>query len=66
LTPGWVSTPLSDPAAQAIGWFGFVFSYPFARCLKFVLAKTPKTGARTVVYCAVEPTLEQSQDLYFQ
>ncbi|CAF2066759.1 unnamed protein product [Rotaria magnacalcarata] len=66
LTPGWVSTSLSNPTPQAIGWFGFIFCYPLVRFLKFFMAKTPKTGASTVIFCAVEPSLEQSEDLYFQ
>ncbi|CAM2702986.1 unnamed protein product [Rotaria socialis] len=66
LTPGWVSTSLSNPTPQAIGWLGFIFCYPLVRFLKFFMAKTPKTGASTVIFCAVEPSLEQSEDLYFQ
>ncbi|CAF1375945.1 unnamed protein product [Rotaria sordida] len=65
LTPGWVSTSIQDPIGNALGIFSFIFYYPLDYCLRFVFAKTPKTGAQTIVYCAIESKLEQSQDLYF-
>jgi hypothetical protein len=34
--------------------------------MKFLFCKTPKNGAQTSVYCAIEPTLEKSKDIYFQ
>ncbi|CAF3333184.1 unnamed protein product [Rotaria socialis] len=66
LTPGWVSTSIQDPVEYGLGIFGLIFYYPLLYCLKFAFAKTAKTGAQTVIYCAVESKLEQSQDLYFE
>ncbi|CAF1000035.1 unnamed protein product [Rotaria sp. Silwood1] len=66
LTPGWLSTSHSRSSAHVISWLAFNLSYPFVRYLKFVFAKTTEIGAHTVVYCAVEPTLEKSNGLYFQ
>ncbi|CAF2512980.1 unnamed protein product [Rotaria sp. Silwood2] len=66
LTPGWFSTSLSGSSANTISWFAYSLYHPFVRCLKFVFVKTPEIGVHTVVYCAVEPTLEQSHGLYFQ
>jgi len=51
---------------EAIGFGGFLIFYPLLYLLKIAFAKTPKTGARTTIYCAVEPTLQTSTDLYFK
>lgn len=51
---------------EALGFYGFLLSYPLLRLLKIAFAKTPKTGARTTIFCAVEPALENSLDLYFE
>jgi hypothetical protein len=51
---------------EALGIYGFLLFYPILRLLKIALAKTPETGARTTIYCAVEPSLERSSDLYFE
>ncbi|CAF1432936.1 unnamed protein product [Rotaria magnacalcarata] len=66
LTPGWVSSSIQDPTAEALGWFGRIFYTPFIGLLKYAFAKTPADGACTVVYCAVEPSLEKTEDLYFE
>ncbi|CAF1446470.1 unnamed protein product [Rotaria sordida] len=66
LTPGSMPTSLSSQSAHAISSLAFILSYTFVRYVKFIFAKTPEIGAHTVVYCAVEPTLEQSHDFYFQ
>ena len=66
LNPGWVWTSIQSPMREALGFYGFLIGYPILRLFKIPFAKTPKTGARTTVYCAVEPSLERSQDLYFE
>ena len=64
--PGWVWTSIQSPMQDALGIFGFLIVYPILRLLKVALAKTPETGARTTIFCAVEPTLEQSHELHFE
>ncbi|CAF3296241.1 unnamed protein product [Rotaria socialis] len=66
LTPGWMPTSIDGRSVKAIIWLAFILSYPFVRYLKFLFTKTPEIGAHTIVYCAVEPTLEQSNHFYFQ
>lgn len=66
VTPGWVKTSIQDPIGNALGIFGFIFYYPLVSCLKFIFAKTPAIGAETIIYCAIEPKLEHSQDIYFE
>jgi hypothetical protein len=66
VNPGWVWTSIQAPMREAIGLIGFIIGYPILRLLKVAFAKTPFTGARTTIYCAVEPSLENSQDLYFE
>jgi hypothetical protein len=66
LNPGWVWNSNQLPVIQALGFYSFLFIYPFMRLIKIALAKAPKTGARTTIYCAVEPSLEQSHDVYFK
>lgn len=66
LNPGWVWTSFQDPLRPAVGTWLFLIIYPLLRIAKFILAKTPMIGARTIVYCAVEPSLERSNDLYFE
>jgi hypothetical protein len=66
LNPGWVWTSIQTPMREALGIYGFLLFYPILRLLKIALAKTPETGARTTIYCAVEPSLERSSDLYFE
>ncbi|CAF1004561.1 unnamed protein product [Adineta steineri] len=65
LNPGWVWTSIHSVLREALGFSAALLIYPILRILKVPFAKTPKTGARTTIYCAVEPTLEHSQDLYF-
>jgi NAD(P)-dependent dehydrogenase (short-subunit alcohol dehydrogenase family) len=64
--PGWVWTSFQDPLRPAVGLWLFLILYPFLRILKLILAKTPFIGARTTIYCAVEPSLEHSDELYFK
>jgi hypothetical protein len=66
LTPGWVSTTIQDPIEHSIGALLSFIYQPFTVFLKFCLTKTPRKGAETIVYCAIEPTLQQSRDVYFQ
>jgi hypothetical protein len=40
--------------------------YPFSFIIKFLFAKTPKNGAQTSVYCAIQPSLQTSKDIYFR
>ncbi|CAF3523417.1 unnamed protein product [Rotaria sp. Silwood1] len=66
LNPGWVWTSFQDPLRPAVGIWLFPIVYPLLRILKFIFAKTPYVGACTTVYCAVEPSLEQSSHLYYE
>ncbi|UJR09338.1 hypothetical protein I4U23_013581 [Adineta vaga] len=66
INPGWVWTSIQSPMREALGLFGFLIAYPILRLLKIAFAKTPETGSRTTIYCAVEPSLEKSQELYFE
>jgi hypothetical protein len=51
---------------ESVGFFTSFLYYPFIFIIKFLFAKTPKNGAQTSIYCAIEPTLQNSKDLYFQ
>ncbi len=64
--PGWVWTSIQSPMREALGFYSFLLVYPILRLLKLAFAKTLETGARTTIYCAVEPSLEHSPDLYFE
>jgi hypothetical protein len=66
VSPGWVWTWNHLLMIEAFGFYQFIFIYPFMRLIKIALAKAPKTGARTTIYCAVEPLLEHSPYLYFE
>jgi hypothetical protein len=66
VTPGWVWTSTRLSMIEAFGFYPFLIVYPILRLLKIAFAKKPKTGARTTIYCAVEPLLEHSSDLYFE
>lgn len=66
LHPGWVWTSIQSPMLDALGFCGFVLLYPLLRLFKIAFAKTPQSGARTTIFCAVDPSLERSLDLYFQ
>lgn len=66
LHPGWVWTSIQAPMREAIRFYSFVIFYPILKFLKFFLAKNSKTGAETTIYCAIEPSLEHSSDIYFK
>jgi hypothetical protein len=66
VNPGWVWTSNRLSMIEAFGFYPFLILYPILRLLKIGFAKKAKTGARTLVYCAVEPLLEHSPYLYFQ
>ena len=66
VTPGWVWTSTRLSLMEAIGFYPFLIVYPLLRILRMAFGKKPKTGARTTIYCAVEPLLENSPDLYFE
>ncbi|CAF1061104.1 unnamed protein product [Adineta steineri] len=66
VNPSWVWTSIQSPMRDAIGFIAFLICYPLLYILKFILAKTPKTGARTSIFCAVEPSLQHSHELYFE
>jgi hypothetical protein len=66
VNPGWVWTSNRLAMIEAFGFYSFLILYPILRLLKIGFGKKPKTGARTIIYCAVEPLLEQSSDLYFE
>jgi len=61
-----VSTLIKDPIEESIGFFMALLYYPLKYIMKFLFSKTPKSGAQTSIYCASEPTLEKSKDVYFQ
>ena len=66
VTPGLVSTSIKDPMEESVGLLTSFLYYPFIIILKFLCAKTPENGAQTSIYCAIEPKLQYSKDLYFQ
>lgn len=66
LTPGFVSTSIKDPMEESVGFFTSFLYYPFISIMKFLFAKTPENGAQTSIYCAIEPKLQYSKELYFQ
>ena len=66
MNPGWVWTSTRWQLIEAFGFYPFLIIYPILRFLKLCFGKKPKTGARTIIYCAVEPLLEQSSHLYFE
>ncbi|CAF3074483.1 unnamed protein product, partial [Rotaria sp. Silwood2] len=66
LNPGWAWTSLREAMRETLGIWRFLIFYPILRLLKIAFAKTPKIGARTTIYCAVEPSLEHSPHLYFE
>jgi NAD(P)-dependent dehydrogenase (short-subunit alcohol dehydrogenase family) len=66
VNPGWVWTSNRLSMIETFGFYPFLIVYPIVRLLKIGFAKKPKTAARTVIYCAVEPLLEHWSDLYFE
>lgn len=66
VTPGWVWTSTRLSLIEAIGFYPFLIVYPILRLIRIAFGKKPKTGAQTSIYCAVEPLLENSPDLYFE
>ncbi|UJR36809.1 hypothetical protein I4U23_029523 [Adineta vaga] len=65
VNPGWVWTSDRLSLIRALGFYPFLIIYPILRLFKIAFALKYKTGARTAIYCAVEPTLEHSNHLYF-
>jgi hypothetical protein len=49
-----------------MGFIPLLLYYPLNCLMKFLFSKTVEKGAQTSVYCAVEPSLQKSKDLYFQ
>jgi hypothetical protein len=66
VSPGWVWTWNHLLMIEAFGFYPFMILYPMVGLLRIAFAKRPKTGARTTIYCAVEPLLEHSPYLYFE
>ncbi|CAF0860620.1 unnamed protein product [Rotaria sordida] len=66
VNPSWVWTSIHSPMREAIGFIPFIICFPILYIFKFILAKTPKTGARTSIFCAVEPSLQHSHEFYFE
>lgn len=66
LNPGWVWTSFQDTIRSTFSFWLFSIVYPLLHVLKFAFAKTAAVGAQTTIYCAVEPSLENSKDLYFE
>lgn len=66
VSPGWVWSSNRLSLIEAFGFYPFLLIYPILRLLKLTFARTPKTGSRTTVFCAVEPSLEQSPTLYYK
>ncbi|CAF2398416.1 unnamed protein product [Rotaria sp. Silwood2] len=66
VNPSWVWTSIQASMPEVIGHILFIIFYPILYILEFILAKTPKTGARTSVFCTVEPTLQHRHDFYFE
>jgi hypothetical protein len=66
VNPGWVWTSSRLTLIEAFGFYPFLILYPLLQFLKLAFGRKPKTGARTIIYCAVEPVLEQSPYLYFE
>jgi hypothetical protein len=66
VNPGWTWSSNRLSMIEAFGFYPFLIVYPIACLLKICFVKKPKTGAQTTIYCAVEPLLEHSSELYFQ
>lgn len=64
--PGWVWTGIQRPLRHAMWYPLFVLLGLLARVLKIAFAKTPETGALTIIYCAIEPSLDNSSGVYFE
>jgi retinol dehydrogenase 12 len=65
VSPGIVLTNLSRyfPATYGLLYrIGLVLSYPF----RWYLFKSPRQGAQTILYCAVEPNLTHKVGYYFR
>jgi hypothetical protein len=51
---------------ESIGLLTSLIYYPLMFIIKLIFSKTAKSGAQTIIFCATEPTLEKSKDIYFQ
>ncbi|CAF3020247.1 unnamed protein product, partial [Rotaria sp. Silwood2] len=65
LCPGWVWTSFQSPMREAIGLYKFLVLYPIICLCRSVFTKTPEIGAQTVIYGAVEPSIQRSTDIFF-
>ncbi|CAF4192119.1 unnamed protein product [Adineta steineri] len=66
VNPGWIWTSNRLSIIEAFGFYPFLIVYPILRLFKIAFGIKPKTGAQTTIYCAVDPLLEHSGDLYFE
>jgi len=57
LHPGCVKTTIMDTTEPPILWI--------AKCMSFLIGRTPKEGAQTTIQLAVDPRLEKTTGKYF-
>ena len=66
MTPGWVSTSIEDPMEPVIPVYFRWLYRGFTSIMKFFFGKTPFKGSETIIYCAIEPSLESSKEIFFE